>query len=230
MATWKIHNNIAVKCKDVLEVTNMNEYLLGAIFPDLLRLEGSYDKDIVRGLHEYLPRMGTDGVTVIDAFFTPNVPVFLIKYKDEIIKSDFFKGWFTHICIDYMFNDFANRRVLSVSNNGKYVIKTKAGIEIVPDRHVLVGMKHDDFSIYGSSLIAMPIAPFNMNAELLSFIENKIKQSFSVLKAVDEHNRIISSTVSEEKADTVLFSKREYDIICMRCIQYIDIVYDSLFD
>lgn len=225
MANWRIHNNIAVKCRELLDVENLNEYLVGAIFPDSLRLQKGYDSSLIHELHSYLPDAGIGSFEKMDLFRLPNLAVFVSKYKEQIKKYDFFKGWFTHLCVDYIFNEYANRKVLLISED-KIMLNCLDGIREFDSQKIAIAFKQDDFAAYSVNLIATNLHSCLLPQEVNNIVFTLIQHDLPILDIVTTYNEIVGGNA--RSADTLLFTRSEYEQICLRCQQYIDVIYDAL--
>lgn len=133
MASTIIHMCVANEVNKKIKVKNYNEFLLGAIAPDLSKLIG-YKRDESHFIDHN-----------ISSF--PCIEKFLKKYGDKL-DSDFLLGYFVHLYTDYLWYKYFMKDIYN-----KNLISSKDGTKLKYDKQTFRKFVYNDYTNLNVKLI-----------------------------------------------------------------------------
>ena len=211
MPTLCMHMEIANRCKDLLNIKNLDDFLFGVLYPDFSEDENGIKRDM---MHYYIPYEYSN--IRYNASPLPNVMHFIIDNKD-FIEKDFYKGYLVHLISDYVFNEFDNMRI-----GTSVIYMTKDGVEKQTDR------KREDFIICGNNYECKYNVVYS---QLSTYVRDIINNDFDLLLAdillrIEELNNYL--LIDSSNRDTKLYAYEDYEILFCWCVQLVSYYKDII--
>jgi len=221
MATWRIHNYIAMQLKDELKVKNVDDYLVGSIYPDLPKLLAD-DSETSKELHMDMGKSIKDSDYIMDIFSLPNCAAFVATYGRYITDSDLVKGWLTHIITDFIFDDYMNRKVTQAYRGIIQVLCVDCVREF-EDYAELRKFKHKNLKTYSNLLQSVAITPENLSVTELCIKGKK----YNITRIAEEYIKY-EDVSSYAECELEFITVEEYEILIERVKEYVVDIYKRL--